>query len=188
MCTHFHGQLINTQKIGDSLGISYHTARNYIDIFEKAYIFRTLLPFEANLKKRLIKSPKLYIRDSGILHALLEINNFNDLLSHPSLGSSWEGFMIENILSELPNWNGYFYRTSSGNEIDLILTKGKNKIAIEFKSSSAPIASKGFYVALKDLNIKNAFIIAPVNDLYEIKQNIKISSLDKFLEYIDKHF
>ncbi|MEA2113421.1 MAG: ATP-binding protein [Patescibacteria group bacterium] len=186
MCSHFHGQLINTQKIGDSFGISYHTVKNYIDIFEKGYIFRSLQPFETNLKKRLIKSPKLYIRDSGIFHTLLEINNFNDLLGHPSLGSSWEGFMIENILSELYDWSGYFYRTSSGNEIDLILTKGKKKIAIEFKSSTAPTISRGFYIAAQDLKIDYSFIISPIKEMYQLKKNIYIANLESFLEYVNR--
>lgn len=185
MCVHFHGQLLNTQKIGDSLGISYHTVKNYIDIFEKGYIFRVLQPFETNLKKRIIKSPKLYIRDSGILHTLLEINSFNDLLGNPSLGSSWEGFMIENILSELPDWKGYFYRTGSGNEIDLILTKGRNKIAVEFKSSLTPTVSKGFYLALQDLKINKAFIISPIKEIYQFKKNIYITNLENFLKQMN---
>ncbi len=184
MCAHFHGQLINAQKIGQSLGISYHTAEHYIDLFEKAYILRILLPFEYNLKKRLIKSPKLYIRDSGIAHSLLEISTFNDLLGNPCAGASWEGLMIENILTELPEWNGYFYRTRSGNEIDLILVKGKTKIAIEFKLSTAPIVSKGFYLAIKDLNITKAFIISPINDMFQINKNVYIAGLRAFLDFI----
>ncbi|MEA1937055.1 MAG: ATP-binding protein [Patescibacteria group bacterium] len=186
MCAHFHGQLINTQKIGESLGITYHTARNYIDIFEKGYVFRILQPLETNLKKRLIKSPKLYIRDSGVLHSLLEIDSFNNLLGYPFLGSSWEGFMIENILSELPEWKGYFYRTSSGSEINLILTKGGKKIAVEFKSSTAPVVSRGFYLALQDLKIEKAFIISPVVGTYQLKENIYVTNLEEFLEMMKK--
>ena len=181
MCAHFHGQLINSEKLGQSLGMSYHTIRHYIDIFEKNYILRTLLPFEANFKKRLIKSSKLYIRDSGIAHNLLDITTFNDLLGNPCFGASWEGLIIENIITELPDWKGYFYRTSSGNEIDLILVKGKTKIAIECKSTTAPIVSKGFYLALQDLKIKKAFIIAPVNTMYEINKDVYVVNLQKFL-------
>ena len=90
--------------------------------------------------------------------------------------------MIENILSELPDWNGYFYRTGSGNEIDLILTKGKNKVAVEFKSSTAPIVSKGFYSALHDLKANKAFVISPIKDIYQLKKNIYVAGLEKFLE------
>lgn len=184
ICAHFHGQTINAQKIGEGLGISYHTVKNYIDIFEKGYIFRTLQPFEANTKKRLIKSPKLYIRDSGIFHTLLEINSFNDLLGHPSIGASWEGFMVENILSELSDWNGNFYRTGSGNEIDMILTKGQHKIAVEFKASAAPHISKGFYSALQDLKINKSFIVSPINEIYLLNKNVYISGLEQFLKHI----
>jgi len=108
MCAHNQAQLLNSAKLGESLGVSYHTVRNYIDLLEQTFIIRTLRPYESNLKKRLVKSPKVFIRDTGLLHALMEIDDFNDLLGHPNFGSSWEGFCIENILSELPEWEGGF--------------------------------------------------------------------------------
>ncbi|ODS32149.1 MAG: hypothetical protein SCARUB_02710 [Candidatus Scalindua rubra] len=142
---------------------------------------RIIPPHEPNLKKRLIKSPKVYIRDSGILHSLLEIENFDNLMGHPVYGASWEGFVIENILSKLPKWNASFYRTSSGTEVDLILEKGKKKIAVECKASSAPQISKGFWNALEYLAIKEAWIISPVKEKYPIRKNVTVTPLEMFL-------
>ena len=105
MCAHLHGQLLNSSKLGESLGVSHHTVRSYSDLLEQTFVLRVLRPYESNLKKRLIKSPKIFIRDTGLLHALLDIESHNELLGHPVYGASWEGFVMENILSLLPNWN-----------------------------------------------------------------------------------
>jgi len=105
MCAHLHGQLLNSSKLGESLGVSHHTVRSYSDLLEQTFVLRVLRPYESNLKKRLIKSPKIYIRDTGLLHALLDIESHNELLGHPVYGASWEGFVIENILS--------FYQTGT---------------------------------------------------------------------------
>lgn len=181
MCAHNQGQLLNSSKLAASLGVSYHTVRDYIDLFEQTYIVRTLLPYEVNIKKRLIKSPKVYIRDSGLLHTLLEITDFNGLMGHPVFGASWEGFCLENILGEMEDWRWFFYRTSSGNEIDLILEKGIKRIAVEFKSSRAPVVTKGFWNALEDLHIKEAWIIAPVDGSYPVKEGVNVSGLANFI-------
>jgi hypothetical protein len=181
MLAHNHGQIINSSRLGESIGTSHTTIRSYIDLLAQTFMVRILPPHEPNLKKRLIKSPKVYIRDTGILHSLLEIESFDNLMGHPVYGASWEGFVIENILSKLPKWNAGFYRTSSGTEIDLILEKGKKKIAVECKASSAPQISKGFWNALEDLAIKEAWIISPVMEGYPIKKNVKVSPLDAFL-------
>ena len=182
MCTHSTGQIINNSKLGESLGLSYHAVQNYIDILEQTFLVRKLFPYFENTKKRIIKSPKIYIRDSGIIHSILKINNFNELLGHPIFGASWESFALENILARLKNFDPYFYRTSSGTEIDLILKKGTKKIAVEFKAASAPKVGKGFYNALNDLQINEAWIIAPINESYPIKKNIMISGLHDFLK------
>jgi len=164
MCAHLHGQILNSSKLGESLGLSHHTVRSYVDLFEQTFVLRVLRPYEPNLKKRLVKSPKIYIRDTGLLHALLGIEDHNDLLGHPVYGASWEGFVIENILSLLPDWTVSFYRTSSGSEIDLILEKGKRRIAVECKVSTSPSLNRGFWNAMDDLNFEEAWIIAPVKD------------------------
>lgn len=183
MCAHSQGQLFNSSKLAASLGVSYHTVRDYVDLFEQTYMIRTLPPFEINLKKRIVKSSKVYIRDSGLLHTLLEIRNFNALMGHPVFGASWEGFALENILGTAGNWRHYFYRTSSGSEIDLILEQGKRRIAVEFKSSKAPAVTRGFWSALEDLKIKEAWIIAPVEEAYPIEAGINVSGIAHFIHH-----
>lgn len=178
MLSHSHGQLVNLSKIGESLGTSHTTVRKYIDLFEQTFVLRTLFPYELNVKKRLVKSPKIYIRDSGILHRLLAIDDFNALLGNPIAGSSWEGYAIENIITQMKDYTPYFYRSSSGNEIDLVLEKGDIKVAIEFKMSSAPELTKGNWNALKDLNPDITLIVVPIETSYEIKENIWVTGLE----------
>ncbi len=174
MCAHLSGQLLNFSTISASLGVSGHTVKNYIDLLVKTSMIRLLPPYSANLKKRLVKSHKLYIRDTGLLHSLLDIENRNMLFGHPSYGASWETFSVEQILGTLRGWKGYFYRTSSGNEIDLILIKGRRRIAVEFKASSAPELNKGFYIAREDLAPDESWIVAPVTDSYVFDKKRKI--------------
>mgnify|MGYP000154928104 CR=1 FL=1 len=167
MIAHSHGQILNLSKLGDSLGSSHTSVRQYIDLFENTFILRTLPPFEANLKKRLIKSPKIYVRDSGLLHALLKLDSLSEILSHPVCGSSWECFVIENILQSLSNkWSYGFYRTQAGAELDLVLEKGTRRIAVECKLSHTPTLSKGFWRACEDLEIEEAYVIAPVTESF----------------------
>ncbi len=184
ICAHLHGQLLNSSKLGESMGVSHHTVRSYIDMLEQSFVLRVLRPYESNLKKRLIKSPKIYIRDSGILHALLSIENHNDLLGHPVYGASWEGLVIENILSLLPNWKASFYRTSSGSEIDLILEKGKRRIAVECKVSTSPGLNRGFWNAMNDLKFEEAWVIAPVKETYPAERGVMVASLQKFIDQL----
>ena len=184
MLAHIHGQVLNSSKLGESMGVSHTTVRKYLDLLSQTFMVRALPPFEANLKKRLVKSPKVFIRDSGILHSLLGINKADDLLGHPVYGASWEGFAMENILSQLPGWQAAFYRTSAGAEIDLVLTKGRKKIACEFKASTAPQVTRGFWNALDDLKISEAWIIGPVKEAYPIKKNVTTAPIDIFLEHV----
>lgn len=175
MCAHVHGQVLNRSKLGESLGVSHHTIQSYLDILEETFIIRVLTPFEINLKKRLVKSPKIFIRDSGLLHALLQIEDQNDLLGHPGYGSSWEGFALENILESAGYWRPSFYRTSSGSEIDLVLERGKRRIAVEFKVSTSPSVSRGFWVGFDDLEAVEGWIIAPVEEPYPLKSNVMVA-------------
>ncbi len=181
MLAHSHGQVLNSSRLGESIGVSHTTIRSYLDILSHTFMLRIIQPLYANVKKRIIKSSKVYLRDSGILHSLLEIEKKNDLFGHPVFGSSWEGFSIENILSEYPGYNPYFYRTSSGVEIDLVLEKGTKRIAFEFKSSKSPTLSKGFYQAMKDLSIKRAYIVSPVDEEYSLRKNILVAPLHYFI-------
>ena len=182
MCAHNQAQLLNSSKLGESLGLTHPTIRRYIDLLEQTFILRTLQPFEGNVKKRLVKSPKVYIRDTGILHRLLQIDSFNDLMGNPIFGASWEGLVIENILSNLRDWSPYFYRTATGDEIDLILTKGNKILAVECKASTAPQLTKGFWKALEDVQAEQAFVIAPVPNAYPIKENVTVCGIADFLK------
>lgn len=184
MLAHSHGQQLNSSRIGEAIGASHTTVRSYLDLLSQAFMIRLLPPQHANLKKRLIKSPKVYIRDSGILHSLLEIEDREELWGHPIYGVSWEGFAIENIISELDRWTPSFFKTAAGAEIDLVLTKGQRRIAVECKASSAPEVGKGFWNALKDLEIKEAWVIAPVTEAYSIEKNVFVASLGAFIQSV----
>ncbi|MFQ5709739.1 MAG: ATP-binding protein [bacterium] len=184
MCAHNHGHLLNASKLGESLGVSHPTIRSYVELLEKTFMVRLLLPFETNLRKRLVKSPKIYIRDSGILHALLEIPSFDNLMGHPVYGASWEGFALENILSLLPSWTAGFYRTSAGAELDLVLAKGQKRIGVEFKASPSPKLTRGFWNAIEDLGLNDVWVIVPVENFYPIEKNVNLAGLGLFLEHI----
>jgi len=182
MCAHNQGQLLNLSKLAESLGLTHPTIRRYIDLLEQTFIVRTIPPFEINIKKRLVKSPKVFVRDSGILHQLLAIPNFNSLLGNPVFGSSWEGMVLENIIVNMPSWDYFFYRTATGDEIDLILKKGNQVIAIECKASDAPKVTKGFYRSLEVVKPNRTYIIAPTNDTYQLQENITVIGLENFLK------
>jgi len=184
ICSHLHGQLLNSSKLGESMGVSHHTVRSYVDMLEQSFVLRVLQPYESNLKKRLIKSPKIYIRDSGILHALLGIENHNDLLGHPVYGASWEGLVIENILPLLPNWKASFYRTSSGSEIDLILEKGNKRVAIECKGATSPNLSRGFWNAVSEVKFQEVWVIAPIKEAYPIENGVMVAPPHRLVEHL----
>lgn len=174
MLAHVHGQLWNASQIAKSLGVSSPTVRNYLDILEDTFIIRRLPPFYANIKKRLVKSAKMYIRDSGLLHALLKNRTLDDLYSHPSSGNSWEGFVIEQIIGIIPEyWQSFFYRTSAGAEIDLLLLDHRNEsIAVEIKYSLSPKVEKGFWNGMEDLGCKKGFVIYPGDEIYPIGKDV----------------
>jgi predicted AAA+ superfamily ATPase len=186
MCAHIHGSLLNASKLSDSLGVSSHTIRSYIDLLEHTFMVRVLLPDALNLKKRLIKSPKIYIRDSGILHTLLDIRTHDHLLSHPILGASFEGFAMENILAFANDYEPSFYRTSAGAEIDLILRKGRRTLAFELKSSTVPRISKGFWNSLEDISPDKAYVVAPVEESYPIKGGVMVSPLQEIIAMLQE--
>lgn len=180
MLAHSHGSLLNLSKIASAFGVSPPTISSYIDLLEKLFLIKRLTPFYANVKKRIIKSPKIYFRDSGLLHYLLGLKTKEDLLCHPILGLSWEGFVIEQIFSLLPeNLGKYFYRTSNGNEIDLIITKGNNAVCgIEIKFSLSPNLTQGFWNAFTDLKPLKGFVIYPGEKSYPIDKNVWVISLN----------
>ena len=176
MCAHLDGQLFNASQIGQALGgMSHATIGRYLDLFVDTMMLRRLEPFYANLGKRLVKSPKVYVRDSGLLHALLNIQGFDDLLGHPVVGHSWEGFVIEQISSAMPAFSDInFYRTAAGAELDAVVTTGDRRIGYEIKFSQSPKPGKGFWNACEDIGVERAYVVAPVADPYPLAENVQV--------------
>jgi predicted AAA+ superfamily ATPase len=176
MCAHLNGQLFNASQIGQALGgMSHATIGRYLDLFVDTMMLRRLEPFFVNLGKRLVKSPKVYVRDSGLLHALLNIQGFDDLLGHPVVGHSWEGFVIEQISSAMPAFSDInFYRTAAGAELDAVVTTGDRRIGYEIKFSQSPKPSKGFWNACEDIGVECAYVVAPVTDPYPLAENVQV--------------
>lgn len=175
MLAHLHGQLWNASRLGSSFGVSAPTVQHYLNILEATYMLRRLPPLQANLGKRLVKSPKIYLRDSGILHALLGIESLNDLAGHPVVGASWEGWVLEQIAQLIaPKWQLSFYRTASGAEMDVVAERGNRKIGFEIKYSSSPTLTKGFWSAMSDIQLDQAYVIAPVQSGYPLAANIEV--------------
>ena len=169
LLSHYHGETINYSKIASAIDISQQTLKKYLGVLEQTYMIRLLQPYESNFKKRIVKAPKIYIRDSGILHSLQNIESYDQLLSHPLIGVSWEGFCIENLIAKYPRYKPYYLRTSNGAKVDLIIEKGSDLIIFEFKMSKVPKPPRDFYEIIKDLSYENkkSYIIAPVNEPYE---------------------
>lgn len=186
MLAHYHGGLLNASKIGQSLDVSHNTVRKYLDILEQTFMVRLLRPMEINLKKRLVKSPKIYLRDSGLLHTLLEIGNTSELYGHPVFGASWEGWCIEQIIAQLPLWQSFFYRSSSGEEIDLVLAKGNKRLAFEIKASLSPHLSRGFPDTLVALNPERTWVVCPMTDSsYPIRNGARVAGISECLRDLE---
>jgi predicted AAA+ superfamily ATPase len=178
MCAHLHGGLWNHSKVGSSLGVSGKTVAHYLSILEHAYMLRLLRPCAANVKKRLVKSPRVYLRDSGILHRLLRIDDLDMLAGHPVRGASWEGFVIEQIAAAAPDADLSFYRTSAGAEIDLLVRRGRHLTAVEIKVGSAPRVERGFWNALEDLSPNEAWVVAPVTESFPFGNGVTVAPVD----------
>ena len=183
MLAHNQSELLNASKLANALGVDGKTIAKYLDLMVDLLLVRRLKPWHENTAKRMVKSPKVYIRDSGLAHALLGIQSQENLLSHPVCGSSWEGFIIENILSLVPqNTESYFYRSSGGAECDLILKFPDQKIwAIEIKRSLNSKVEKGFYYACDDIQATNRYVVYPGEETYPIGHDTKTINLDKLL-------
>ncbi len=168
MLAHQHGQLFNASALAVAMGgISHITVSRYLDIFCDALIVRKVEPYFVNLGKRLVKSPKVYFRDTGLLHALLGIGNAQDLQGHPMSGYSWEGLVVNHLAALLPlvaggNASLHFFRTAAGAELDAVVDTGQERIGFEIKLSDAPRVTKGFWSACADLQVSRAYVVAPV--------------------------
>ena len=176
LLAHYHGQNVNYHKLAGAADISIPTLKKYLAILEQTYMLRILPPASTNLKKRLVKSPKIYLRDSGILHALLDIEEYDYLLANPIAGASWEGFVIENIITQHDRWRPSFLRTSNGAEIDLVLERAGHCHLFECKLSKAPKPSRGFHELVDSMQPISAWVIAPVDESFEIKKGIVVCS------------
>lgn len=177
MLAHYHGQLWNGSELGASLGVTHHTTRKYLDLLTGGYVVRQLQPWFENVGKRVVKSPKVYVRDSGLLHALLSIPDLAALQGHPKLGASWEGFVIEQILSWAGERNAYFWATHSRAELDLmVLAKGK-RWGFEIKYQDAPTITKSMRIAMQDLKLERLWVVYPGKTGYPMDENIECVSL-----------
>jgi hypothetical protein len=185
MLAHSYGQLLNASRLADSMGVSAHTIRKYIDLLEQTCVVRALQPWSGNEKKRLVKSPKVYIRDSGLLHTLLDIETMEGLFAHPVYGASFEGFVIENIIASLPRWRPSFYRTGNGAEVDLVLERGERRIAIEIKASMSPKLGRGNHSALDTLKPERCFVVSQVEQSYPLGENIIAVSLGELFGILE---
>jgi predicted AAA+ superfamily ATPase len=189
MLSHIHGNVLNMEMLSKSLEVTGPTIKKYLHFLSEAYLIRILPPFHINIKKRIVKSPKIYIRDTGILHQLLGISNYDMLEGNPMKGNSWEGYVIEQISLHVQNtYEMYFYRTHQGAECDLVLTiANKPEIAVEIKYTSAPRISKGLRTSIDDLGTRKNFIICLSKEEYPIAENIKVCNIDIFInKYLTK--
>ncbi len=185
MLAHSHGQIWNASKISNGLGVSAPAVKHYLDVLHDTFLVRQLQPFHANLKKQVVKRPKAYIRDSGLLHALLRIETIDDLHGHPVIGSSWEGWVCEQLLSAADRSQGWFYRTGAGAEIDLLLERpgGRPPLAFEIKYSSTPTLSRGFWTALADLGLGEGFVVCPCNESYPLGRGVHTLPATQLAEF-----
>jgi predicted AAA+ superfamily ATPase len=186
MLAHYNGNQINYSELGRSLELSHTTIKSHLDVLTDFYMVRQLSPWSGNIKKRLVKTPKIYLRDSGILHSLLGLSNIEALLSHPAMGASWEGFVTESILNILNNqWTYSYYRTATQIEIDLVLQTPQQEVwAIEIKKSTAPKLGRGFFEACNDIKATHKFIVNANNESYPLNNGVEVIGLLDFLEML----
>ena len=188
MLTHYHGQNFNSSELGKSLGIAHTTVRNYLDILTGTFMIRELLPWQANLNKRQVKTPKIYFRDSGIYLALLGIENKEDLYNHPKLGATWEGFAMEQIISmhKLNSEECFFWSIHQQAELDLFVNLNGKKVGFEFKYSDAPKLTKSMQTALELLELDQLIVIYPGKGTYKLQNEIEVVGLSSYMSLFFK--
>lgn len=186
MLAHYHGQIWNASEFGRSFGVADTTVRNYLDILSSTLVVRQLLPWRENIAKRQKKSPKIYISDSGLLHGLLNLKTVSELEGHPKLGASWEGFIINEIIehTRAKNEECFFWATHNGAELDLLLVKGSQKLGFEIKRTSSPKITPSMKISLKNLNLKELFVIHAGEKTFNLTAKIKAISYKNLLENI----
>lgn len=178
MVAHYHGQTWNAAEPARALGVSESTTRRYLDLLTDAFMLRQLAPWHANLRKRQVKAPKVYVRDSGLLHQLLGIDTTKALMSHPKLGASWEGFAIEQVLAREPHDEAYYWATHQGAEIDLLLRRGDRLLGIEVKRTDAPRVTPSIRIALEDLGLEHVVVLYPGQRRYALADRVEAVPLE----------
>ena len=177
MVAHYHAQIWNGAELARSFGVSETAVRNYLDLLTGTFLLRQLPPWFENLGKRQYKAPKVYVRDSGLLHRLLGIGTYDALLGHPKLGASWEGFALEQVFGVVGAEEAYFWGTHSGAELDLLLMLGGKRYGVEFKCADAPVMTKSLHIALDDLKLERAWIVYPGPENYPVHKQVRVCSL-----------
>lgn len=179
MLSHYHGQTLNYSELGRSFGVSHNTVKRYLSILEDTFMIRLLLPWHANVKKRIVKAPKIYIRDAGIFHSLQGIRDLEHLTTHPKLGASWEGFALEELSSILQKRDTelFFYGTHGGLELDLFWQSGGKSYGAEFKYKDAPTSTKSMHQAIEDLDLEHLWVIYPGDRKYALSEKITVLPL-----------
>lgn len=177
MLAHYHGQLWNAAEPVRSLGVSPSTTRRYLDLLTDALVLRQLQPWHANLGKRQVKSPKIYVRDSGLLHQLLGLDSEKALLSHPKLGASWEGFVIEQVLAVEAHDRAWFWATHQGAGIDLLLHRGDRLLGVEVKRADAPRLTSSIRIAIDDLGLERVAVVYPGVKRYPLSDSVEVVPL-----------
>ena len=184
MLAHTNGQTINFSKLGSALVVSNTTVRKYIDLLEGTFMLLQVPPYEQNTKKRLVKSPKVYISDAGITTALLQLKNFEQAAGHPTFGSLWETTVLVNLKGHFPKLDYSFYRTNHGAEVDFVLSNGHKTVVVECKASVAPKLTSGNYASLRDIKPDHCLIAAPVPSGYPKEKGIEVVSLHELVSNI----
>lgn len=187
MLAHNNGQTVNYSEISKSLGVNNGTVKNYIDLLEATFMLYVIPPYVSNMGKRLVKAPKIYIADSGICTSLLNVHSYETLLGHVALGSIWEQIVIQNIKAAYPGAELFFYRTSNGAEVDLVMRYKSRVFVVECKSTLAPTLSKGNHNALEDIQPEHTYVVCPTFESWQMKQDITVIGLSEIQNMINDH-
>ena len=181
MAAHYNGKIWNSAEPARSLGLSESTVRRYLDVLHQTYMVRQLLPWFENIGKRQVKAPKIIFRDSGIFHSLLGIESYQQLLSHPYLGASWESFVIEQVIRYAKPSAAYFWASHGGAELDLLLIRGQERVGVEVKRSDAPSLTKSMQIAIEDLKLDRLFVVYPGVHRYRLSERVEVVPLNAIL-------
>jgi uncharacterized protein len=182
MIAHYHGQVWNAAEMARAMAFNESTVRRYLDLMTGVFMVRQLQPWFENLKKRQVKAPKVYVRDTGLLHALLGIANRQDLESHPKVGASWEGYAVEEVLKSFRPDEAYFWATHNGAELDLLLFKNGRRIGVECKRTDAPRLTPSMRIALSDLKLDHLYVLYPGDKAYALAKNVEVMPLAEFVK------